>query len=228
MLAQAEKLIARLRDFSEKQLADLMNISYDLAELNVARHLQWQTPFALPNAKQALLAFRGEVFRGIDVDTFSQDDLQAAQKYLRILSGLYGVLRPLDLILPYRLEMGTKLETTEGKNLYEFWGNQITEHINKALAQEKHKLLVNLASDEYFKALKKKNIKARIIKPVFKENKNGTYKTIAVYAKKARGLMTRFIIRNRLTDAEHLKAFDSAGYSFSDELSGENQWAFVR
>ena len=227
-LDKSEILINELQKYSPNDISKLMNVSFKLAELNYERNVKWNKNFALENAKQALFAFTGEVFRGIDVKTFSTKDLENSQNYLRILSGLYGLLRPLDLIQAYRLEMGTKLENPQGNNLYKFWGNTITEELNKTLAELKKKTLINLASNEYYKSVKPKLINAKIITPIFKEEKNGKYRIIAVYAKKARGLMTRFIIQNKLKNPEDLKAFDLAGYGFNQELSNEKEFIFIR
>ena len=226
-LKESRELIKATRKFSPEELSELMGISQKLALLNYKRYCQWRTPFTQENAKQALLAFRGDVYEGISAETFSAADFNFAQQSLRILSGLYGVLRPLDLIQPYRLEMGTKLKTTKGKNLYEFWGDRITKALRAAL-QEPDGWLINLASNEYFKSVITKKLNARIITPEFKDSKGGQYKMISFYAKKARGLMSAYIIKNRLKDAESLKAFDSQGYSYNETLSSENKWVFTR
>jgi len=205
-----------------------MGISPKLAQLNFERFINWQLPFSTDNAKQALLAFKGDVYTGLDAYSLNEDELQTAQNDLRILSGLYGVLKPLDLIQAYRLEMGKKLQTKKGNNLYEFWGDKITKEINKSLIAKNDKYLINLASNEYFKAVVKKKVKAEIITPVFKDFKNGQYKVISFFAKKARGLMTRFIIQNKITDPEHLKAFNSEGYNFNPQLSKNTELVFTR
>lgn len=227
-LSKSETLIKELQKLSSKELSRLMKISPNLAQLNYERNMVWNVKFTTDNAKQALLAFTGEVFRGIDASGLSNQELEASQSYLRILSGLYGLLRPLDLILPYRLEMGTKLRNPKGNNLYKFWGNLLTERINETMTELDKKTLVNLASNEYYKAVNSKQIKARIITPAFKEEKNGEYKTIAVYAKKARGLMTRFIIQNQLSKPDDLKAFDVAGYAYDESMSNEKEFVFIR
>jgi hypothetical protein len=201
-----------------------MFLSEKLSKLNFDRFQAFKTPFSLDNAKQALLAFKGDVYNGINASSLSIEDLDFAQNNVRMLSGLYGVLRPLDLIQPYRLEMGTKLGNVHGKNLYDYWGSDISEVLN----EDEEKLIVNLASNEYFKAIDKKILKAQILDIVFKEKKNDTYKVIGIYAKRARGLMINYIIRNRLTDAEALKDFSDEGYLYNQELSSDSSWVYVR
>jgi len=174
------------------------------------------------------LSFKGDVYGGIDADNYSADDFAFAQKHLRILSGLYGALRPLDLIQPYRLEMGTRLANNNGKNLYEFWGDQVTELINKDLENQETPLLINLASNEYFKVIKPKVLQVPVLTLNFKENKAGVYKTIGIHAKRARGLMTDFMIKNRVTDANQIKAFSDSEYVFNEGLSSEKEWVFSR
>ncbi len=225
-LPQAEKLVKVLQNYSADELKSLMGISSDLAELNRERFLLWQKEALRKDCKQALTAFTGEVFRGINVSDFNDKDFDFAQTHLRILSGLYALLKPLDLIQAYRLEMGTKLEFNGYKNLYDFWGDTITEKIN-ALAKHGQPI-VNLASNEYFKAVKSKKLKARIVTPVFKDYTKGKLKVVAVYAKNARGQMVRYAVKNRITDVEQLKLFDVNGYEFHDGLSDENTWVFVR
>lgn len=227
-LKQSQLLVNRLRDFSALDLAELQHVSGKIAELNFERNHQWKTPFNTKNARQALFAFKGDVYTGLDAYTMSEKNIAFAQDHLRILSGLYGLLRPLDLMRPYRLEMGTKLSTSEGKNLYEFWDLQITGAINKQLKFIKTDTLINLASNEYFKSVKTKNLKGRVVTPVFKDYKNGEYKMIGFFAKKARGLMSRFIIDNELTQAEEIKAFNREGYVFKPALSDEKTWVFTR
>ncbi len=226
-LKQSQQLIDGLKKLSVQEIASLMSISDKLAGLNVARYQEWQTPFTPDNAKQAVLAFKGDVYTGLDADTLDQKGLDFAQAHLRILSGLYGVLKPLDLMQAYRLEMGTKFAVKGAKDLYQFWGSQIC----KALVDEpafKDKVLVNLASNEYFKAVGDKQLDATIINPVFKDWKNGQYKMISFYAKKARGLMSRFIIDKQIDKPEALKDFDYEGYRFSAEMSKANDWVFIR
>ncbi len=227
-LKQSQLLINRLKDLSVLDLIELQHVSRNIAELNFARNHEWKTPFNTENARPALFAFKGDVYTGLDAYTLGQKELDFAQQHLRILSGLYGVLRPLDLMRPYRLEMGTKLDTTEGKNLYEFWDFQITDALNKQLRAIDSDVLINLASNEYFKSVKTKNLKARIITPAFKDYKNGEYKMIGFYAKKARGLMSRFIIQNEITDTEQLKDFDLEGYQFNNATSEGDHWVFTR
>lgn len=227
-LEHSQALINELQHLSPIDLEKLMKISPKLALLNMQRFSDWQLPFSLENARQALLAFKGDVYQGIAVENFSDKDLAFAQKHLRILSGLYGLLRPLDLIQAYRLEMGTAFANARGKNLYEFWGHLLTESINQELQQHEQKIVLNLASNEYFKSIQKKKLKARLITPIFKDFKNGQYKIISFYAKKARGLMTAYIMRNRIDDAELIKAFDSEGYYFCPAQSTESDWVFLR
>ena len=205
-----------------------MKVSAKIADLNFDRYETWSTPFTQDNAKQAMLAFKGDVYTGLDAETFSAADFKFAQQHLRMLSGLYGLLRPLDLMQPYRLEMGTKLDTDAGKNLYEFWGSTITDGINKQLKKIKSDYLVNLASNEYFKSVKPKEVNGEIITPDFKEFKNGDYKMIGIYAKKARGMLSRYIIQNQLTDPEDIKSFDEDGYRYNKKLSRGNNFIFTR
>lgn len=225
---EASQLIGQLRSFSPKELMDLMSISQNLADLNAGRFHQWHWPYDEKEGRQAIYAFNGEAYNGLDAYTLNSKEIDAAQQHLRILSGLYGLLRPLDLILPYRLEMGTKLENDKGKDLYKFWGDKITGQLDEDLKKGNHKALINLASQEYFKSIDPEKISRPIITPVFKENKNGRYKVISVYAKKARGMMVRFIIQHQLTDPEELKAFDVEGYHFNNELSDGNEMVFTR
>jgi len=225
---RSRELVETLRDYSTKDLEKLMSINPKLAELNVERYMQWNTPFKTETAKPALLMFKGEVYNGLRADELNEKDLLFAQDHVRILSGLYGILRPLDLIMPYRLEMGTKLKTGKGNDLYEFWGNQLTEKLNEAFHDHKEKVLINLASNEYVKALNTDELKVRIINIQFKEEREGTYKFITVYGKNARGLMTRFMIRNRIEIADDLKSFDLDGYFLNQELSKEDDWVFTR
>ncbi|MDH5357589.1 MAG: peroxide stress protein YaaA [Gammaproteobacteria bacterium] len=226
-LDQSALLIEQLKQFSASDIASLMKLSDKLAGLNLARFQTWKTPFDLDNAKQAVLAFKGDVYTGLDADTLDEQELAFAQQHLRILSGLYGVLRPLDLMQPYRLEMGTKLSNSRGKDLYQFWGEQLKDAI-EAEPELADGVLINLASNEYFKVLQAKKFKARIITPVFKDWKNDQYKMISFYAKKARGLMCRYIIDNRIEEPEKMKDFDSEGYRFSSEMSQGDDWVFIR
>ena len=224
----SKKLVKELRKHSPPKLEKLMKISPKLANLNYERYQEWHLPFSPKNSKQALFAFRGEVYTGIDSDTMTLDDINFAQHHLRILSGLYGILRPLDLIQAYRLEMGTPLKTDKNKDLYQFWGDTLTTLLINELDNEPGKILINLASNEYYKALDSKKLNTRIITPVFKDFKNGNYKFLSVYGKKARGLMARFIISNSLTDPEKLKLFDSEGYFYNDRMSKDDEWVFTR
>jgi cytoplasmic iron level regulating protein YaaA (DUF328/UPF0246 family) len=225
-LQQAQTLIDILQEKDAFDIANLMKLSMKLADLNVQRYQSWHTPFTADNAKQAIFSFAGDVYQGLDAQTLSNDDINFAQGHLRILSGLYGMLRPLDLMQPYRLEMGTRLANDKGSNLYDFWGNTITEQLNQELQADE--ALINLASNEYFKVIQTKLLQANIITPTFKENKGGTYKVVGIYAKKARGLMSRFIIQNRITNAQDIKAFDWDGYAYNPSLSESNTWAFTR
>lgn len=227
-LTQSQKLISQLQKLNPDDISALMKISPKLGELNHQRFMNWSRPFTPDNAKVAALAFRGDVYTGLNADSFNEEDFEFAQQHLRILSGLYGLLRPLDLIQPYRLEMGTRFENKDGKNLYEFWDNKISQALNKQLADINSQVLVNLASNEYFSAVKPKALKADIITPVFKDFKNDKYKIISFYAKKARGLMAAYIIKQRLTDVEQLKSFDSERYYFSAEQSTAREWVFLR
>jgi len=227
-LKESGRLVERLREYSPAQISKLMGVSDELADLNHQRFIEWQPPFTPKNAKQAILAFRGQAYIGLNADTFCDDDFQFAQECLRIPSGLYGLLRPLDLIQPYRLEMGTKLSTPRCKNLYEFWGDKITDQLNADLKKHPSKVLINLASKEYFKSIKPKSLAARVVTPTFKEHKQGAYKQIAVFAKHARGLMTSWIIRNQLSEPDEIKAFGAEGYRYNDNLSSEDDWVFTR
>jgi len=228
LLEDAEKLMGRLKKMSPKQLSKLMGISANLGELNFQRNQDWHLPFTPENAKQAVLAFSGDVYRGLEASTLSENTLMLAQKKLRILSGLYGVLKPLDLIQPHRLEMGTELKYYRSKNLYEFWNKTITNKIKAALNESGSNFLVNLASNEYFKSIDTKKLKAEVITPAFKDLKNGEYKMISFFAKRARGLMTRFILENAIDNPENLQAFDSDGYIFNPRLSKPGKPVFTR
>lgn len=224
---QSQQLIETLRQLSVQDVAELMKLSDKLASLNVARYQSWEPKHTPDNARPAVLAFKGDVYTGLDAESFSEADFSFAQQHLRILSGLYGVLRPLDLLEPYRLEMGTRLKTASGDNLYQFWGDRITAALNEEL-KTSDDVVVNLASNEYFKAVQPKALNARLITPVFKDFKNGQYKIISFYAKKARGLMSRYIIQNRIDAPEAIKAFDLEGYYFSPEQSKGDTWVFLR
>ena len=228
LLAHSEELIKHCRQLTPADIGSLMSISDKLAGLNAARFGEWSQPFTTENARPAVLAFNGDVYTGLDANSFSETDFEFAQSHMRILSGLYGLLKPLDLMQAYRLEMGTKLANDRGTNLYQFWGDIITEHLNTAIAAQGDKVLINLASNEYFKSVKKKSLDAEIITPAFKDWKNGQYKMISFFAKKARGLMARYIIQNQLTDIAQLKGFDLGGYQYSQDLSKGNDWVFTR
>ncbi|MBF7052196.1 peroxide stress protein YaaA [Halomonas sp. KAO] len=227
-LEQSQELIEILRDYSPQRLSELMGISDKLAALNAARYAEWHTPFTAQNAKPAVQAFQGDVYVGLEADTFTDDENAFAQRHLRILSGLYGLLRPLDLIQPYRLEMGTRLENPAGKDLYAFWKETLTAELDRAVAASGSPVLINLASNEYFKAIDTRRLEARVITPVFKDEKNGKLKIISFYAKKARGLMTAWMIRERLDDPEGLKEFDVAGYRFNAAMSEGDTLVFTR
>ncbi|MBV7564042.1 peroxide stress protein YaaA [Pseudomonas sp. sia0905] len=227
-LDHSQELVTQLRDFTPAQIAELMHLSDKLAGLNAARFGSWTPDFTPKNAKQALLAFKGDVYTGLDAESFSEADFDFAQQHLRMLSGLYGLLRPLDLMMPYRLEMGTKLANARGKDLYAFWGEHISEWLKEALTAQGDDVLLNLASNEYFGAVKRKVLKARVIDTEFKDLKNGQYKIISFYAKKARGLMARHVIKERVTDPKHLKDFDDQGYRFSAKDSSADKLVFLR
>lgn len=216
------------KQLAPMDLGSLMSISDKLAGLNAARFQEWALPFTPENARPAMYAFNGDVYTGLDAYSLSEEHIQEAQQHLKILSGLYGVLRPLDLMQAYRLEMGTKLQNPRGKNLYEFWGEIVTEALNKSLAEMDADVLVNLASNEYFKVVKTRKLNAQVITPVFKDKKNGQYKVISFFAKKARGMMARFIIESKARDVDALKAFNSAGYEFNADMSDAKQLVFTR
>jgi cytoplasmic iron level regulating protein YaaA (DUF328/UPF0246 family) len=226
---KAENLISVLRKMEPKRLSDTLKISNKLTELNFKRFQSWNRNHEHNNSSPSILSFTGEAYRGLNTNDFSISDLGYSQKVLRIISGLYGVLRPLDLIHAYRLEMGSGLSVNSIKNLYEFWKEEINKSINEAIAESPgEKSLINLASNEYYSSINLKNLKYNIITPSFKEEKSGELKTVTVYAKRARGLMTRFIIKNRLENCEDLKAFIDEGYYFENELSQGNNWLFIR
>jgi len=227
-LKQSETLIRALRKLSPAEIANLMDLSDALALLNFNRYADWSLPFTPENAKQAVLAFDGDVYDGLDAKHLSAADLDFAQQHVRILSGLYGILRPLDLMQPYRLEMGTKFANKSGKDLYAFWGEKLLKAINAELEAMPHPVAVNLASEEYFKAAIGRKFKGRLIQPVFEDWKGGTYKIVSFYAKRARGLMTRYAVLNRLDDPEGLKAFELDGYAFAPEVSEADTWRFRR
>lgn len=225
-LNEAEKLSTVLKKKSPKVLSKLMSISQNLGELNWQRNQDWALPFTIENAKQAVFAFKGDVYMGLDAYTLNKEEIEQLQQKLRILSGQYGVLKPLDLMQPYRLEMGTKLKVGSKDNLYQFWDSKVTEALNSEL--EENEVVVNLASNEYFKVIKSKLLKSSIITPVFKDYKNGKLKIISFFAKKARGLMVRYIIDNNINSTEELKGFNYEGYAFNSNLSSEKELVFTR
>jgi len=227
-LGDSQELIDSLKTYKPARVAKLMNLSEKLAKLNVERYQNFKQPFSEPTARPALRAFKGDVYIGLDAQTLSARDVNFAQKHLRILSGLYGVLRPLDLMQPYRLEMGTQLKTKRGKNLYDFWGEQLTQSINEELDSTKSPLVVNLASKEYFGAVQPQGLKARLISPVFLDQKNGEYKIISFFAKKARGTMARYIVQNRIKSARKLVEFNEQGYRYSESRSSKDEPVFIR
>ncbi len=224
----SKKLAQVLKKKSAADLRELMGISESLAQLNAERFAQWNTPMKSPEARQAVFAFQGDVYQGLKAEDFSEQELNYAQKHIRILSGLYGVLRPLDLMLPYRLEMGTSLAVNGTENLYQFWGDELAKLLKSDLMESGSDVIVNLASNEYFNAVKKGLKGVTIVTPAFKDFKNGEYKMISFFAKKARGMMARFAVQNGISNPEDLKAFDHDGYIFNKELSKEKSWVFTR
>lgn len=228
LLDEAQTLMEGLKALAPQDISVLMKISDKLGVLNYDRFQYWQQPLEKPQARPAVFAFNGDVYSGLDAYSLDTAALNFAQQHVRILSGLYGILRPLDLILPYRLEMGTKFANSRGANLYAFWGDTLTQRLNQQLKALNTETVVNLASNEYFKAVKIKSLQGQVITPAFKDWKNGQYKMISFYAKKARGLMTRFIATHQMTDAEDIKAFDLGGYGFNEGLSSEKDWVFTR
>jgi len=227
-LAQSQMLIDVLQEKDSSGIGMLMGLSEKLAALNAERFRQWHIPFSPDNARPAIFAFKGDVYQGLDADTLDEADIIFMQQHLRILSGLYGLLRPLDLIQPYRLEMGTRLAVGAASNLYQFWGTAITHGVNDALQQQGDDILINLASGEYFRAIQPGQLHGRIITPVFRERKGDAYKVIGIHAKRARGLMSRFIIRNRLTEPGTIRNFSADGYAFNAALSDGDTWVFTR
>lgn len=227
-IPRSAELIEVLKQLSPAQIGSLMSISDPLSVLNAGRYASWSRKFTTKNAKQAVLAFNGDVYEGLDAASLKDKQLDYVQQHVRILSGLYGMLRPLDLMQPYRLEMGTKLANPKGKDLYAFWGEQITEALNAELQQDKAPVLVNLASEEYFKVVKPKLLKAQVVSPVFEDWKGGKYKIISFYAKRARGLMARYAALKNISQPEKLKGFDLDGYAFAEEASSANSWVFRR
>ena len=225
---ESSELVGSLVRKSPAELEKLMHLSPALADLNAMRDQDWEPDFTTDNSRQALLAFKGDVYVGMDVDCFSERDFTRSQKTLRILSGLHGVLRPLDLIQPYRLEMGTKLSTARGESLYEFWGDRISERLSADLASHRSRVVVNLASKEYFSAVNKAVLNARVVSPQFLDEKNGKFKIISFYAKQARGAMASWLIRNRVESVSSINKFDGMGYSYCDERSNPDEPVFIR
>lgn len=228
LLADSGKLVKVLKKKSATDLKTLMKVSDNIANLNVERFQQFSTPFTTKNAKQSILAFKGDVYQGLEADTFDAEDHQFAQKHIRILSGLYGILRPMDLMQPYRLEMGTKLKTTKYKNLYEFWDNRITKLINKDLKASETNCIINLASKEYFHSVKTDKLQGDLIHIHFRELRGDKYKVIAFNAKKARGAMAKQIVKYKITDQEHLKSLEINGYIFKEEMSDATNYTFIK
>lgn len=227
-LDRSALLVNKLQKTSKKQLSELMSLSDNLTQLNAERYASWTENFDEGETRQALLAFSGDVYQGMRNTELSEGDLKFAQNHLRMLSGLHGLLKPLDLIKPYRLEMGTKLSVKGKKNLYAFWGDEITNRMNTALEESGNDTLINLASGEYFKAVNTKKLKGKIITPVFKDMKNGQLKVIFLWAKQARGMMSGYILRNQINNPEDLKGFTDGGYRFTENLSDESMWVFTR
>ncbi len=227
-LKESEELISELRKINCKDISQIMTLSQKLSELNFNRYQSWNTDFNSSNARQSILCFKGGVYKGLDVDSFSNDDLLYSQNFLRILSGLHGVLKPLDLIKPYRLEMGTKLKTKKGKNLYEFWDEKITNSLNQTLKESDSKFLLNLASNEYFSSINHNKIIRKIINIKFLDEKNGVYKIISFFAKKARGAMAGFVLKNKIKTINDLKNFNELGYVFDNSRSTDYSLTFIR
>lgn len=228
LTAYSQELIEICKQFSPAELGSLMSISDKLASLNVARFADWQLEHNEKNSKAALFAFKGDVYTGLEAETLTTKQVEYAQQHLRMLSGLYGLLKPLDLMQPYRLEMGTKLANPKGKDLYAFWGSVITDALQQAIDEQGDNILVNLASDEYFNSVKTKQLNVTIVKPVFLDEKNGKFKQISFYAKKARGMMVRFMLENRYENVEQLKAFNYSGYWFDEDSSTGAELVFKR
>ena len=227
LLEHSNQLVKDLKSLNPQEVSSLMSLSDKLGALNYERFQEWETPFTKSNSKQAILAFKGDVYQGLDAESLSETELIWAQKHVRILSGLYGILKPMDLMQPYRLEMGTKFTTKRGQNLYDFWNSIITEELNKNFSSDNTNLL-NLASNEYFKSINVSELKANVISPVFMDKKNGKYKIISFFAKKARGLMTRYVIKNRIEDITDIQNFEEGGYFFSEAMSEDNKPVFCR
>ena len=227
LLEHSNELIKDLKSLNPQEVSSLMSLSDKLGALNYERFQEWETPFTKSNSKQAILAFKGDVYQGLDAESLSETELIWAQKHVRILSGLYGILKPMDLMQAYRLEMGTKFATKRGDNLYDFWNSIITDELNKNFSSD-NSCLLNLASNEYFKSINVSELKANVISPVFMDKKNGKYKIISFFAKKARGLMTRYVIKNRIEDITDIQNFEEGGYFFSEAMSEDNKPVFCR
>ena len=227
-LDESKKLVDKAKDYTFDDIMKLMSVSENIANLTVQRFQDWNLPFDEQNAKQAALAFNGDTYTGLDAETFSQDDFNYSQDHLRILSGLYGLLRPLDLIQPYRLEMGTTMNNSKGKNLYEFWGTKISEQLNRDVNNHKSKYIVNCASDEYFKVIDLPTLNVPVIKPIFNDVKNGIPKVISFFAKRARGMMSKFIIKNRVQSIDDLHGFNDNGYKFQPAQSENHELLYIR
>ncbi|MEK7486070.1 MAG: peroxide stress protein YaaA [Planctomycetota bacterium] len=225
----SQELVQKLKKISISELAKIMKLSPKLAEINQKRFKEWKLPFTLGNARQAILAYNGDVYDGMNVSDYEKEDFKFAQKHLRILSGLHGLLKPMDLIQPYRLEMGTPLKNSKGDDLYKFWGERVTTALNETFKKKKDVTLINLASEEYCQVILRDALKVPLISPIFKEDRNGgNYATVAFYAKKARGMMARYIIKNRITELEDIKGFKEEGYRFNAKISSESEWLFTR
>jgi len=227
-LDHSQNLIKKLRTLSKSELCSLMSISPKLAALNAQRYQDWSLPFTTSNAKQAIMAFKGDVYTGFTFEKYNKKDFAYAQKHLRILSGLYGLLRPLDLIQPYRLEMGTNLKTQQGKDLYNFWSPILTDALNNAIKKSGKQILVNLASNEYYNVVEKSALQGHVITPIFKDYKEGDFKVISFFAKKARGAMSDYLIRHRISEPKGLKEFKGLGYQFNPNLTNDDNWVFTR
>ena len=227
-LEESQKIVNVLKDYSSEDLSKLMKISKDLGLLNANRYQDYNTPFKLENAKQAIFAFTGDVYKGLDATSLTSNAIEYAQTHFKILSGLYGILKPLDLIQAYRLEMGTKISINNSTSLYDFWSNHITSELNANLESTNSQFLLNLASNEYSKSIDMKSLNAKIITPVFKDWKNGQYKIISFFAKKARGLMSRYVLENKIKNPNDLRAFDIDGYIYNEHFSTEKALVFTR
>ena len=227
-LNRSAELVDQLKGYEPSNLESLMGISEKLSILNWERYQDWKPSFSSDNSRQALFTFKGDTYTGLDADTLSKEDLSFSQEHTRILSGLYGMLRPLDLIMPYRLEMGTKIENKYGKNLYDFWGEQLVSDLKNDLASHESKYVINCASVEYFKSIDKESLTGRVVTPVFKEIKDGKARIVSFFAKKARGMMARYIIQNRINDPKEIRQFNLGGYEYNDDLSSTVEPVFTR